>query len=330
MNSPKVSVIIVTYNSARYLPALFEALKSQTIYSDMEIIVVDNNSDTETKQFLRRQNIQLIENTENAGFARANNQGIARSRGEYILCLNHDVVLDERYIEECVTFLKTHKEVGSVSGFIKKWDFEHSKFTEIVDTLGFKIFKNHKVIDQNIISFDMEGKAEVFGVSAAVAMYSKHAIDEIQRISGTFFDEDLGSYKEDVDVAYRLRHAGYTSYVIDSARAFHDRWETGSSNADAASGMKARKVKSGAVNQMSYRNHLIVLLKNEYVLNFLLFGVFILIFEIKKFTYLLLFERSTLSGIFSFFKSISLTLKKRHDIFINSKISASGISKWFR
>ncbi len=269
MNKPTVSVIMVTFNSIRYLPEVFESLKKQTIFNEIEVIVVDNNSDEKTRQFLRKQDIQLIENSENSGYVHANNQGIAQARGEYVLCLNHDVILNERYIEECYMFLQKNQNVGSVSGFLKKWDFINSLFTDQVDTLGFKVFKNHKVIDQSEISFNNEGVAEVFGVSAAAAMYSKKAMQEIEQISGSFFDESFGSYKEDVDVAYRLRHAGYTSYVLKNALAYHDRWETGSSNTNVASGMQARNIKSKAVNQMSYRNHLIVLLNQVWCVYFI-------------------------------------------------------------
>lgn len=325
-----VSIILVSFNSIRYLPEVFQALKKQT-YQNLQIIVIDNNSDVETKTFLKNQStIELIENTENTGFAIANNQGIERARGDFVLCLNHDVVLEEDYIEKCVRFLRKNEKAGAVSGYIKKWDFNNSMFTEKVDTLGFKIFKNHKVIDQDIIEFDTEGVAPVFGVSAAVAMYRRSAIDELIRISGHFFDGSFESYKEDVDVAYRLLHAGFKSFVLRDAIAYHDRWETGSGRKSVSAEKEARKAKPEFINRLSYQNHLAVLVKNEFILNLLIYAPFIIFFELQKLVFYAVFERSTLRGLFGFMQSLTLTLQKRRDIFKSSRISPADISEWLR
>lgn len=324
----KVSVIIVTFNSIRYLPQVFRALFSQTVASEMEVIVVDNNSDEETKTFLKKQQVKTIFNGDNAGFAKANNQGIAHAEGEYVLCLNHDVILEPDYIEKTIEFMKERRDVGATSGFIKKWDFAYSSFTSTVDTLGFSIFKNHKVIDAHERSFADGKTVEVFGVSAAVATYSRAAIEKLIEISGHFFDDSYGSYKEDVDVAYRLRHAGFRSYVLKNAIAYHDRWETGSGNKSFKTQREARKTKPAFINQMSYANHLITLYKNEFVVNLFKYAPQIILFEFKKLAFIILFEPKTIVGLFTFIKTITLTLKKRRDIFKTTKISSADIVEW--
>ncbi|MBU1118921.1 glycosyltransferase family 2 protein [Patescibacteria group bacterium] len=326
---PLVSVIIVTFNSERYLPHLFKSIKNQTWYEKCEVIVIDNDSKDGTKKIVHNEHCSVIENNDNAGFAKANNQGIERVMGDYIFCLNHDVILEEDYIENLVTFLEEHKKAGAVSGTVKKWDFANRKKTEKIDTLGFKMYKNHKVVD---ITEKPDGDLpsyDVFGVSAAVVMYRKSCLDTLRDISGHYFDDDLVSYKEDVDIAYRILHAGYTSSIVRDAVAYHDRWETGSGQSSVKQKREARKSKPVFINQLSYRNHLIVLFKNEFWSNLLIYSVFILFFELQKFVYFLLFEPKTVLGLGQFIKAIPLTRAKRRAIFNKTTISKQDIRKWY-
>ena len=102
--TPTVSIVILTYNSARHLPALFESLHDQT-YQSLEIIVVDNASSDGTVAWLNTQEIlpiQFIQNSENVWFAKGNNQGIQQATGEFIYICNDDIVLTSTAIERLV------------------------------------------------------------------------------------------------------------------------------------------------------------------------------------------------------------------------------------
>lgn len=328
---PRVSVVLLTFNSSKYLPFVFDSLFKQTVIDDIEIIVVDNNSDLKTKKILRAQkDIVLIENEKNVGFAEGNNIGIDRAQGDYIFCLNHDVVLKPDYVERVVMYMEDHPYVGSASGAIYKWDFRKKKsLTNIVDTLGFRVARSRKIVDADVFydEPDEDGGVEVFGVSAAVVIYKKEAVQRLISTSGYFFDPDFVAYKEDIDVAYRLRHHGYRSAVVSDAYAFHDRWETGSGN----KGLK--KIRSSRnqrqfVNEMSYKNHFVALLKNEFLMQLFVDGFFIIVFEFSKFFYLLFFETRTLKGLFLFIKDLPLTLKKRRAIFSGSQVKRDFFAEW--
>lgn len=329
MNKKEISVIIVTFNSARYLPFLFDSLEKQTSYQDLEIIVVDNDSKDGTLDFLRKRNdIKLIENKENKGFAGGNNQGFEIATGKYVFCLNHDVILEQDYVLKLVLFLEENEKAGAVSGRIFKWDFQKKEKTKIVDTFGFKVFKSHKVIDQDSLNFNDEPVKEVFGVSAAAAIYRKTALLKLKKLSGHYFDPDFGSYKEDVDFAFRLRHAGYKSYVHKFARAYHDRWSSG--RQDQLAGVKkSRKKRNPLINTMSYRNHFIVLSKNVFLRDIFWFFPYIFIFEFQKFFFFLIFEPKTILGLFQFIKQLPLTLKKRRDILSKSEVGPNVFYRWY-
>lgn len=328
---PRVSIVMLTFNSIRYLPFVFDSVFKQTVIDDIEFIVVDNASDIKTKRFLRAQKeIVLIENEHNTGFAEGNNIGIERAQGDFILCLNHDVILKPDYIEKLALYMDEHPYVGSASGAIYKWDFKRKKsLTDMVDTLGFRVNRSRKIVDADVFydDADQDGGVEVFGVSAAVAMYRREAVDQLIAVSGHFFDPDFIAYKEDIDVAYRLRHLGFRSFVVKDAIAFHDRWETGSGKKGFKKLKTSRKQKQ-FVNELSYKNHLILLFKNEFYSQLFIDGFFILFFEVSKFFYLLIFETRTLKGLFSFFKELPLTLKKRHAIFRKSQVKRDFFADW--
>ncbi|EKD78570.1 MAG: hypothetical protein ACD_41C00320G0001, partial [uncultured bacterium] len=95
MTQPIVSLVVLSYNSARHLPALFASIRAQT-YQPLEVIVVDNASTDGTVTWLTQQQIvsdvKLILNEKNVWFAQGNNQGIQQATGEFIYICNDDIV----------------------------------------------------------------------------------------------------------------------------------------------------------------------------------------------------------------------------------------------
>lgn len=333
-----VSVIIVCYNSEKYIKNCLNSLKGQS-WENIEIIIIDNNSSDKTlkyiEQTLKGNKYLLLKQEKNLGFATGNNVGIKYSNGKYICFLNPDVILEKDYIKNAVEFFKDNDEVGSVSGKIFKYRFHSNsiKKTNIIDTKGLKLKKNHQVVEIDANkkdSFFKKNKREIFGVSAAAGIYIRDALNDIKAVSlnNNYFDDIFFIYKEDVDLAFRLRHAGWKSYYLGDAVAYHDRWETGSSK-KMLNIFRKRKEKNPKVNYFSYRNHLLMVLKNQYLSNLILYLPFIACYEIKKIIYFVLFEQKTLLGLFSFIKLIPLTLRKRNAILSKSKLKPSDLRRWF-
>src|SRR4030042_62910 len=107
------SVIIVTYNGEKFIGECLKSALNQS-YKNTEILVIDNNSTDKTRQiildFQKNHNFKILFNNKNVGFAGGHNLGIKNSRGEYILCLNQDVILEENFIEEAVKIFETDEE----------------------------------------------------------------------------------------------------------------------------------------------------------------------------------------------------------------------------
>ncbi len=117
-----VSVTIVTWNSAKFLDECFTALSWQD-YRQIEVIIVDNASEDGTREVLGRvdPSWRVIYNNENVGFAAGQNQAIRESRGEWVLCLNPDVVLSADFISQLVAAGEAHPEAGSFCGKLLRW-----------------------------------------------------------------------------------------------------------------------------------------------------------------------------------------------------------------
>jgi GT2 family glycosyltransferase len=292
----KLTVNLVVWNGAKYMPFLFDSLKKQT-YKDWTLFVLDNNSSDNSLELIKKElntfpvQYKIIENKENRGFAGGHNQ------------------------------------------IFKQSDLQKS-FTNQVDALGLKIYHSRRVVEQYTQQNWQELKNKfssvelpVFGVSGALPVFRTSAIKKVAYADGGIFDESYHSYKEDVDLAYRLVVAGYKSFVLLDAAAYHDRSAAGPQQSDDVSAMDNKKKQSELVKYHSYKNHLATLYKNEYWQNLILDFPWILWYELKKFAYFLLFDRKVLGGLKDLFGQD--WAKKRQLIKSLRQIGCQEIRKWW-
>ncbi|MCD4760326.1 hypothetical protein K8R42_00325 [bacterium] len=139
-----------------------------------------------------------------------------------------------------------------------------------------------------------------------------------------YFDEDFFAYKEDIDLAWRLRLAGWENWLITNTNAYHHRTVSKGRN------IKESRKYRGLANKMSYRNHLLTIYKNSFYKNLWRDYFQIKWYEFKKIIYFLLFERSTLAGVGEYLKMISKMKKKRKFAMKNRRVEADDIYKWFK
>lgn len=342
MKIPKVSINILGYNSEKYLKLCLKSVFWQT-YPNLEIIYIDNkssdNSVTLVHQLSRSATlpIKIIVNKKNLGYAGGHNVGINKSTGEYILCLNPDIILDKNYIKNIIDLFQENKKAAVIGGKLLKSYFDNSeiKKTNIIDSIGLQISKSHRVVERGGLEKDkgQYGKIEeMFGISGAASVFRRRALDDISDYKDgkkVYFDEDFFAYKEDIDICWRLRHQGYTCLYQPNSVAYHNRWETGGYiKKNFKETLRSHKTRSSQINYYSYRNHLYLILKNEFLINCLIYAPWIFSYELKKLIYILLLERKTLKGLFDFINSLPLTLKKRHAILSTSKLKPKNIRNW--
>lgn len=344
---PKVAVSIVTWNNMQYLPDALASLAAQT-FDDFSVIVVDNASMDGAAEFVRERYPEavLIKNSKNLGFSRAHNQAIAyaaahlRKDGDLLLLvMNPDIVLEPDYLEKIVDQMTRRPEAGSAGGKLYRMlrtgedALASGEKTDIIDTTGIRMYRSRRIAERGVGERDngtLYAKSEeVFGLSGALVMYRMQALESVA-YKNEFFDEDFFAYKEDVDLAWRLRRAGWQALYFPSAIAYHYRGAGGDKSLGNLATLFNRFKKSKTVNFLSYRNHFLLLIKNERFLDGLLALPWILWYELRKFLVVLLMEQRSLRAIPSVLRLLPRMLKKRWATARIARVKGREIRKWFK
>ena len=231
-----VSITIVTWNSAQLLSDCFASLNQQD-FSEFEVIIVDNASSDGTRDLLREveSHCRVIYNDSNVGFAAGQNQAIRASSGEWVLCLNPDVVLSSDFVGRLVAAGEAHPDAGSICGKLLRWDpaVEQHK-TNVIDSTGIYFTRNMRHLDRGAEERDTgqyDRVQYVFGASGAAAMFRRDFIENVS-VDGEFFDEEFFAFREDGDLAWRAQVMGWKCLYTPAAVAWHVRRVTPERRAD--------------------------------------------------------------------------------------------------
>lgn len=352
------SISILTYNGRDLIRPCLKSVLNQT-YSNWEILIIDNASQDNTVNFIKKNfpQLQIIENKKNIGFSAGHNMGIEKSRGEFILCLNQDVILDKDFIKNALLVFKKNEKVGAVQGKLLRLTSKLQK-TKIIDTTGLVILKNRRIINRGQGEEDhgqYDKEEEIFGVDGAVPIYRRQTLEDIKlpvrlrsaksRASadaqnynqikdldnfGEYFDEDFFIYKEDVDLAWRMRIFDWQAICQPKAVAYHQRGSGDSAATSSWQIIKERRKISRLAKYYSWKNQRLAQIKNEFPILFLKHFIPILLKEIKSFAYILIFEPYLFKAIGKFFLQLPRALKKRKIIMSQRKVTAKEIGKWFK
>lgn len=241
---PKLSIIIVNFNTKDLLSACLTSLFAYKKEEDQwEIIVVDNastdGSQEEIKNVkLKMENVTLIQNKENRGFAAANNQGIRASKGDYILLLNSDTEVRKGMIQIMLTYLESHQLINAATCRVELPDGSldpacHRGFptpwAACTYFLGFeRLFPHTKLFSQYHQGYkDMTKEHTVDCISGAFFLLRKKIIEEVGLLDESYF-----MYGEDIDWCYRIRQAGYTIGYYPFVSILHRKKQSGRAHED--------------------------------------------------------------------------------------------------
>ena len=222
-----VSVLIVTWNSAQYLHECLASIDSQE-YRDLEVVIIDNASTDGTRELLRSRESGscVIYNDRNVGFSAGQNQAIRAARGEWLLCLNPDVLLAHDCVSRLVEAASIDSEAGTICGKLLRWNpADEPQKTRIIDSTGIYFTRNMRHLDRGAEETDSgqyDRPQYVFGATGAAAMFRRSFVDAAS-VDGEFFDEDFFSYREDADLAWRAQVMGWKCLYTPAAVAWHVR-----------------------------------------------------------------------------------------------------------
>ncbi|MFA5362479.1 MAG: glycosyltransferase [Candidatus Omnitrophota bacterium] len=268
-----VSVIIVTCGAHDHFAACLESVKNQA-GPRPEILVIDDSAG-------------------NIFYAGALNKGIAASKGECILCLNDDVMLDKDFIREAVRGFSTGEKIGMVSGKVLRPD------TVTLDSTGLFLSLFRTARERGYGRLDrgqFEKEGYVFGVTGSAAFYRRSMLEDV-RFNNEYFDPDFRMFYEDLDVAWRARNRGWKGYYVPRAIAFHVRGA--SVRTKGGIGKRyARRYIEDDLHVDLIKNRYLCVLKNESVPGFFLHLPFMLAYDFLCWLYLLLFRFGVVKKFF--------------------------------
>ena len=318
----RVSIVLVTWNSAPYLRRCLDGILQQT-YRDRELLVVDNASTDSSVDLVAPHATRVIRNETNRGFSAAVNQALAAASGELLLILNPDCYLEAEYVERLVEVFDDAR-VGSATGMLLRahgWDIEP---TNVIDSMGIRMTRNGRHLDlhQGAPANRQPPTAnrfEVFGVSGAAAMHRVAFLRDVS-IDGEALDEDFFAYREDADLAWRGQLRGWKAVCEPRAIGYHVRRVTPS----------ARRRLPAEVNLHSVKNRFLLRMKNQGAYLALRNLPFELLRDLIVIVASLTVERSSLPAFAWLWRNRRRVLAKRRAIQSRRTVSDRDLAKWFR
>ncbi len=229
MSQPNLSIILVSYNTAEYTQRALESVFTETVNSDFEVIVVDNASTDNSVELLKQHfpDIQLLESTDNLGFAGGVCLGVEKAQGKYLLLLNPDTLVVDGAIDKLLQFAKQKTSNGIWGGVTLNDDMslntQHAWSKPTFSTLLFSALGLSKVFSKSC-----------FFNHANYGCWARDSIREVDILSGCFFltsrkvwdqlgglDPQFFMYAEEADYCLRAIKYGYQPIVTPDARIIH-------------------------------------------------------------------------------------------------------------
>ena len=229
-----LSVVIVNYNVVNFLEQCLNSVLAARQNLRIEIFVVDNNSVDGSVALVRDKfpSVQVIANTENVGFSKANNQAIMQSKSRYVLLLNPDTVVEQDTFDKCIAYMDAHPNVGGLG-------------VRMLDGKGRFLPESKRGLPTPAVSFyKIFGLSKLFPKSKKFGTYhlgflDEHQIHEIDVLSGAFMlmraetlenvgllDEAFFMYGEDIDLSYRIQQGGYSNVYFPETKIIHYKGES--------------------------------------------------------------------------------------------------------
>lgn len=309
---PKVSVSVVSCARYDLLRSCLQSVASQS-HPVLECFIWLNSSKKqEAVSFSRTFGPSFIFDfsEDNELYCKPHNSAIARSKGEFILCLNDDVFLSDSYVSSALQAFLRDPRVGLVAGCLLRPQ------GEAYDSTGLFLSLSRRARDRGY-GQKREGRSfpegRIFGVNGAAMFLRRSMLEETRQQNG-YFDENYGIFYEDLDLSWRARRAGWKAWYAPDAIAYHHR---GSTTRSGRAGLKAPFL-DFAMDRLPQDlklrlilNRYATMIKNDQPIPFLFCLLFILSFDLKVLFYLLIFDRKTLLVLVRKLPGLRIFLKGR-------------------
>ncbi|MBI2462647.1 MAG: glycosyltransferase [Candidatus Spechtbacteria bacterium] len=341
MQSPLVSIHLIVKDGEKYIRQCLEHVQKQT-YPNIEFRVFDNASTDRTREIVKEimPSAEIIRFPKNYILGGGFNRSLSWSRAPYVVGLCVDVMMAPDFIERAVAVAEAHPTAGVVQAKVLRYDYEHAKVTSIIDTTGMQIFRSRRIINRGHGEEDtgQYNKAEeIFCYEGAVPFFRREALEAIKMPKSKpdaefpyeYLDEDFVWYADELDLGWRLHHAGWMNWYDPTVLAAHDRQTTKKLSKGYRGFIELRKTIPAFKRVLDWRNQRLAFLKNDYLSSVLKDVFFWLPREMMMFGYFIIFERTSLWAYIGMLRMAPLMLRKRRAILKNDKTNAGDIRKWF-
>ena len=230
----KLSIVTLNFKkpelTSNCLTSLYKQYEKEFVDNTFECVIVDNNSEDNSVQFLREiikknnyRNISVVPHNENKGFGAGNNVGAQAAKGKYILFLNNDTQVKDSGLKKMVNYMEQHMEVAILGGQIRNADGTLQASAGAFFTLWYVFLlllglQKYGLLDRNPKKIE-----KVDWVKGAVLMIRKEVFEKIRG-----FDENIFMYTEDMELCFRAKQQGFQAYFFPDVTVLHT--EHGSSN----------------------------------------------------------------------------------------------------
>ena len=317
---PTVSITIATWNGTSWLPALFESIAAQS-FTDYELVIVDDASTDDTAAWLRsrfgddpRAHVTVL--ADNRGYVHAQNLAISQAQGEAVLVLNQDVELDDRFLELALDVLRTHPEASAVQGRVLRLGRDGQR-TTTVDSTGLEMHRDRRVVSRDQGDEDTARRATgpVWGVDGPAGLYRRDALLDVRQpdlVGGwEILDSDFGMQKEDADLAWRLRRAGWEAWYEPEAVAWHARSGADSGGSGVVTQLRSNMSNPLDTRVMAWRNQRLMQLKNDEAVAVLRDLPWIIRRELAMLTWMVARDQRRLRAVGGFVRLAPRALRRR-------------------
>ena len=340
MTATMVSVLVPCYGDLHLLDRSLPRLLASSV-DNLEVVLLNNDATQSAGvaalvSSLADPRVRLLELEHGAGFAMAVNRGIAATRGELVFLANSDLFVAASYLTQMKLFFAAHPRAGGATGKILRFDLMRGEETRTLDTTGHTIGRDRGASDRGENLEDVgqyEAEEQVFGVSGAALVARREALESVQ-LRGEYLDESFFMYKDDVDLSWRLRLAGWECWYVPQALAYHARTSAAPPSGMYLPGIRAfhanERAKPRHVRVHSMKNQWLMLVKNEDASNLVRHLPFILGREALVLGYNTLFApRVTLSALRGFVGALPRSLENRSAIKSKQIVTPREIREWF-
>lgn len=275
MTNPTIDVVVPVHQPGAWLASCLNSVLDSR-HVDVRLLVIDDlPGDPDVSAFVGGlDRVCLIVPSANLGFAAAINRGIDAGDAPYVLLLNQDARVEPDTLARLCARMAGDATLGSVGGKVLHQATPETPPDGTIDSVGIEFRRGRRSFDIGRGEPDngqFDGWREVFGVCAAVALYRRSGLERVAE-GGQIMDESFYMHKEDVDLAWRLRRAGYRAAVDGAATAFHARGTGRASDrlvdrrrpwAAIRALVAAERAKGARIRRLAWRNQLRMVIKNE-------------------------------------------------------------------